>query len=376
MSLTSLHLGTQNSNFEDQFESKFLRNGCLFALDQNRLLIGWGGWQKSDRAPQTGCALYTPDFYLQSVSPWRIPEHFEVVSREFFSTSVLPKLRAEVKPENQRFQWVEPSRESFEQQVRKIRAHFENARLEKAVPVVHAQALEIMTQDRLLTCLEALAKAPASLIPSGFWDENGEGLVGATPERLFGISNGKVSTMALAGTRAKTSQTSVAAEAKALLSDPKERHEHQLVIDDLRERLGAFGRVSIGETKVAELPTLLHLKTEMTVETTGASFADLALALHPTPALGVSPRAFDFQNMKEWDDVGLRGRFGAPFGLSLHRGTDAIEDCLVAIRNVQWLQGRAPTLGSGCGFVRASEIDREWSELQLKRDSVKKVLNV
>jgi isochorismate synthase EntC len=83
--------------------------------------------------------------------------------------------------------------------------------------------------------------------------------------------------------------------------------------------------------------------------------------------------------MREWDDEALRVRYGAPFGLVLSSpGSRTLEfqDCLAAIRNVQWSNGRAPTLGSGCGFVKESATDREWAELKLKRDSVKKVLNV
>lgn len=357
---------------------EFLSSGCLFALNATDLLIGWGGWRRTSRAQD--CSIFAPDFYMTDERPWLSPRHHEIVKREFFTPHLLAKLASDVKPNRQGFQWVEPSREGFEQQALKIRAHFSSGRLEKAVPVVHAQAREIMTQDRLLAILEKMAAAPLSLIPQGFWDfEAGEGLLGATPERLFSIEGqggGRLSTMALAGTRAKTSPENGAAEARLLFEDPKERHEHQLVIDDLASRLAAVGRVHVGETFVAELPTLFHLKTPIEVSDVGADFETLARLLHPTPALGVSPRAFGLARMREWDDGEARGRYGAPFGLVLQSQRDPFQDCLVAIRNVQWANGRAPTLGSGCGFVKESVNDREWAELQLKRDSVKKVLGV
>lgn len=359
--------------------SGFLRNGFVFALDCENLAIGWGEWSRSAK-PGTeigGCSLFTPDFYMTDPKPWRRPAHFEVVTREFFATDVLPSLTSEVKE----FRWVEPLLEGFEKQVKSIRSAFENEGLEKAVPVVHAQAREIMTQDRLVAILRAMAQAPGSLIPQGFWEsESGAespsaGLLGATPERLFSIgSEAGVSTMALAGTRAKSARGD---DAEQLIKDPKERHEHQIVIDDLRERLSAFGRVTVGETFAAELPTLFHLKTPITVAASAfADFSALAQALHPTPALGIAPRSFGFENMKRWDDVEARGRYGAPFGLVLKTASHDVRDCLVAIRNVQWTNSRAPTLGSGCGFVRESEVEREWNELRIKRDSVKKVLRV
>ncbi|MNL49201.1 chorismate binding enzyme [compost metagenome] len=47
--------------------------------------------------------------------------------------------------------------------------------------------------------------------------------------------------------------------------------------------------------------------------------------------------------------------------------------CLVAIRNMQW-NGQFAMIGSGCGVVAASELEREWRELYQKRLSVKKIL--
>jgi menaquinone-specific isochorismate synthase len=351
---------------------QFLSSGCLFALNPTELLIGWGGWRRTSHAHD--CSIFAPDFYLTAENPWLSPAHFEVVKREEFTSILLAKLGSEVKPNRQGFQWVEPALEGFEQQAQKIREHFVKQRLEKAVPVVHAQAREIMTQDRLLAVLEKMAEAPVSLIPQGFWDfESGEGLLGATPERLFSIERqNRVNTMALAGTRAKTSSD----DARLLFEDPKERHEHQLVVDDLVERLSEVGTVVVGQTETTELPTLFHLKTSITVEGVRAEFDELASLLHPTPALGVSPRSFGLENMREWDDVALRARYGAPFGLVLRTREHEIQDCLVAIRNIQWTNGLAPTLGSGCGFVKESTVPQEWSELRLKRDSVKKVLGV
>jgi menaquinone-specific isochorismate synthase len=380
------------------FARDFLLNGCFFALGSTDLLIAWGEWTPASQPGHSACAVYAPDFYMTDAHPWRLPAHFRIITREIFATTVLPKLKAEVNSDfDQRFQWVEPVREGFEEQVRTIRERFRERRLVKAVPVVHAQALEIMTQGRLLAVLEKMNACPASLIPQGFWDaKRGEGLLGATPERLFLIEKNETGiggplrlvTMALAGTRGKSASGDVTGDspgdvtgeltddAQKLMNDPKERREHQIVIDDLVERLSKYGVVDVGETVIAELPTLYHLKTQITVTGETMTFEALARDLHPTPALGVAPRAFGLANMKQWDDTLLRGRYGAPFGVYLRTEKLEIQDCLVAIRNVQWSNSQAPTLGSGCGFVEESTNDREWSELQLKRESVKKVLNV
>ena len=97
----------------------------------------------------------------------------------------------------------------------------------------------------------------------------------------------------------------------------------------------------------------------------------MAQELHPTPALGVSPRKLGFDEIARWDDVTLRGRYGAPFGVLLP-GTEGMR-CFVAIRGVQWQDGSV-LLGSGCGVVSESVLEREWKELELKRASVKRIL--
>jgi len=48
---------------------------------------------------------------------------------------------------------------------------------------------------------------------------------------------------------------------------------------------------------------------------------------------------------------------------------------LVAIRNIQWDKNKS-YIGSGCGIVKKSELNKEWAELTLKRNSVKKYLGL
>ena len=211
----------------------------------------------SEHAPKGG-ALFAPDFYLQSKRAWRATPHWNLVDRSSFANHVLSKLRAEVNAdlnsESQGFQWVEPSLNGFEGQVAEIRKGFTNRGLAKAVPIVHAEVREMPNITRLLGVLARLTQLPSSLIPYGFWSfEPGseQGLIGATPEVLFSNRSGRdsgrpnrIETMALAGTRAKTAG---GGDATVLFHDSKERHEHQLVIDDIRDVLETRGRVEIGE---------------------------------------------------------------------------------------------------------------------------------
>jgi menaquinone-specific isochorismate synthase len=339
----------------------------------------------------------------------------------------------------QEFQWVEPDRLGFEAQFKEIRRGMSERGLKKAVPVVFERAqfgsqanqngpvqFNSSARARLILKILNMVEARradsnnarradsnnarradsnealqvgingverpdlgAALYAYGFWcSENekstsfSEGMLGATPEILFSITGTKtdrttesamrIQTVALAGTRARGDGA-----AEALMSDQKERHEHQLVVDDIRQVLEKLGKVTVGTTAVVEFPALLHLKTPLRADLDRpVEMHELIQVLHPTPALGVAPRELGFTEIERWDSPQLRKRFGAPFGVSakLQDGT-SIKECVVAIRNIQWHDGTV-FLGSGCGVVPASDLNREWQELKLKRDSVKRMLDI
>ncbi|RYZ63618.1 MAG: hypothetical protein EOP05_23260, partial [Proteobacteria bacterium] len=226
------------NSLTDSDAHELLSSGFIFGLRSGRTVIGWGEFKKS-QTPEGACSVYAPDFYLEDPKPWLIPPKFAVVDREFFATHVLPKLTTEVKD----FRWIEPAREAFTCQFEKIRKAFETEGLEKAVPVVHATSQVRVTQSEIGRILGAMSRLPQTLTAYGFWNvsassERPEGLLGATPEYLFSVDGWELKTMALAGTRSKTESRE---GGSALLADPKERKEHQLVIDDISRVLSKFG---------------------------------------------------------------------------------------------------------------------------------------
>lgn len=343
------------------------------ALDAQRVLIGWGEWNYTFH-PESGadaCYLYIPDFYRESEQPWRFTTAWDLLDRDVFASHVLSgvsgNVNANIDAHNQGFQWLEPSLEEFQANSwREIQKGFTERGLRKAVPVVFAHSRGRISIEAVLRRLVA---QPPQLLPYGFWGSH-EGMIGATPEILFAVGQDPafIKTMALAGTRGKDDVRA----AELLYSDAKERHEHQLVIDDIREQLSRIGEVSVGETEVLEFPSLFHLHTPIWAKARKKlSLVDLIECLHPTPALGISPRSLGFSEMKIWDHPQNRGRFGAPFAAVWPEGMQA----LVAIRNIEW-NGEEIRIGSGCGIVPESQLEREWKELALKRESVKRMFGV
>jgi menaquinone-specific isochorismate synthase len=207
-------------------------------------------------------------------------------------------------------------------------------------------------------------EAHPGLYVFGFWDQ-GEGVLGATPEVLFHLQEKKLTTMALAGTSARVDEA-------RLLRDPKELKEHQLVVQDIKERLEKWGWVKLQETRLVEFGMLSHLQTPIEVEIGDVGVEELVKRLHPTAALGVFPRNYGLNWMQGLPYQEQRGLFGAPIVFSISRSESI---ALVAIRCLQWSENGSQ-IGSGCGLVAASDLQKEWQELALKRESVFKVLGL
>lgn len=401
--------------------SQFLESGWFLSVpsrSSQQILVGWGALEAHVASPVMSvgqAALFAPDFRLKNANPWISTPHWDLMDRSLFSKFVMEhvarakvsgkspsgnsisgnkpgefaaqtgsspiELAAQTKSGDSSLIWCEPPRELFDRRFREITARFATHQLDKAVPVVFATAQSQVSQLRCLEILEHLIGLPSHLIIYGFWGKLNsyrEGMIGVTPELLFSLVDGSLETAALAATRAKPPDPADnAREARALMDDPKERTEHQFVIDDISHVLEKVGEVKVGPTGILELPTLFHLKTSIRARLNRELSLDQASKLlHPTPALGFAPRTLGMSEMDHWDDGVYRWRYGAPFGVDAALSpVERLNECVVAIRNIQW-RDEDIRLGSGCGVVRASVADREWQELKLKRDSVKRILGV
>lgn len=299
----------------------------------------------------------------------------------------------------------------FDEDFQSIQQLIGTGRLEKAVVMTVERAEGAPSPpQRAQMLLRLLQNCPNNLFIYGHWQDH-SGVLGATPELLFSRSGHRVKTMALAGTlarkglqtpSAKNSETLGAKDslntnaelAQRLLNDPKERHEHQLVVEDLTEKLQApwplagnsaiapSGQVHIHGPQVIELPHLMHLHTAIEVvlpeslDVHSKNFAEsvdyqLIQRLHPSSALGLRSKVVSWSWLKTLNGHQELGHFGAPFGFNTADGFL----CFVGIRNLEWSTG-VSLIRAGCGLVRGSQPDREWQELSAKRDSVKALLGI
>lgn len=199
--------------------------------------------------------------------------------------------------------------------------------------------------------------------------------LGASPEQLVARRGPRVDTMAVAGTRPRHDHPGLDAQLRAsLLASPKERLEHQMVVDDIRATLRNAG-VELdpdADTGVLQLRRNQHLYTPVGgTLTTAASTLDLVAALHPTPAVAGLPR----RESQDWIDEHEsfdRGWYAAPVGWTTVDGTGEFR---VALRSAL-LDADSITLFAGGGIVDGSVPSQELTETAVKFEALLGALGV
>ena len=340
--------------------SKFLNSGAFYRLSEDRFRLYWGPWTESNE----NFHLAFQDFFASELKSYQASEVQEFNRADLirFLEPVLNTGKA-WKKEN----FKEPDPQLFNQSFQIVQGKIQRGEIEKAVPIVFAKTNDRPQAEDIVNGILKMASLPPNLNVYGFWDGK-RGIMGATPEVLFHRKAMVLQTMALAGSCPRAEMGT----RTPLLKDEKEMREHELVVNDLVTRLKPLGWLKKYETEILELPTLLHLCTRF--EVTGCSKRDSELVrlLHPTPALGVAPRAYGFQWMRELPEQKDRTLFGAPILFALSNDETL---ALVAIRSILWDE-EGSRIGSGCGLVASSELDREWNELSVKRRSVYQMIGI
>ena len=111
-----------------------------------------------------------------------------------------------------------------------------------------------------------------------------------------------------------------------------------------------------------KLKNIQHLYTPVKcVSKPGTSLLDFVELLHPTPALGGSPRDVAMEKIEQYEGMD-RGFYAAPIGWMDLYGNG---DFSVGIRS-GLLQGHKAHLYAGCGIVEKSDPDSEYMETKVK----------
>jgi isochorismate synthase len=226
--------------------------------------------------------------------------------------------------------------------------------------VVLARAQPVQMRVSLESALRRLAADYPTCTVFAFATSNAC-FLGATPERLVTVHDGTATTMALAGTapRGETPEQDRAI-GERLLRDPKERTEHAVVADAVRESLAPLATrlVADAEPRLHTLPNVQHLITPIRAQLQeGRGVLDLVNNLHPTPAVGGYPREAALKLIREREQLD-RGWYAAPLGWVDDRGEG---EFVVGLRSAL-VRGDAAVLFAGCGIVADSDPPTELAE--------------
>ncbi len=339
----------------------FISSGAVFGTAADSLTIGWGEqlWTATPSKNHPS-SFYFPDFFLKHETPWLSFEHqIKLTPKELLS--ILPSAIAK----DPSIQWKTHSKSLFFRSIKQLKQAFAEGILVKAVPYVIDEAPVSMSAAQLTKSLSSAlnytCNHPGHIY--GFWNSS-QGLLGVTPEILFSLKQAEkkwtLQSMALAGTAKDPEQ----------IASAKNLHEHAIVVEGISSTLSHFGCVEIGPQQILQLPGLSHLMTLLTLQTDAPpSFIYLVQALHPSPALGAFPKAPGDQWLENYAKLIERQRYGAPIAL-LDKGT---VKCCVGIRSVQWISSKL-FIGAGCGVIKTSNPQEEWSEIEMKLHAIKELL--
>ena len=251
--------------------------------------------------------------------------------------------------------------------------------------VVLARALDLSSGAPLdvQTLLAGLAAADphaytylADLSPAGA-EFAGWALIGASPELLVARHGDTVTCQPFAGSAPRSADPDTdRANGAALAASAKNRIEHSLVVDEMRKALDPLCLdVQIAPTpQLSRTAALWHLSTPISgrLRETTTTALDLALALHPTPAVGGVPADAAAAMIAELE--GDRGFYAGTTGWCDQHGDGRwVVSIRCAVLSADRLSARAY---SGGGIVADSDVNDEIDETTTKFRTVLSAMGV
>ncbi|MNO33165.1 Isochorismate synthase DhbC [compost metagenome] len=191
-------------------------------------------------------------------------------------------------------------------------------------------------------------------------------LIGASPELLVTKAGALIKANPLAGSAARSKDPVLDQRiANDLLASAKDLHEHAVVIDAVAAALRPYCR----KLEVPSQPSLIktntmwHLSTEIygELKSTSTSSLELAMALHPTPAVCGTPTKLAREAIQEIEPFD-RNLFTGMVGWC-HENGDG--EWIVTIRCAE-IEDRNMVLYAGAGVVAGSTAESELAETSAK----------
>ena len=190
-------------------------------------------------------------------------------------------------------------------------------------------------------------------------------ILSSSPERLVDVRGRTISTRPIAGTRARVGSDD-AAHLRELISHPKERAEHVMLIDLERNDLGRVcvpGSVVVDELMTLESYAHVHHIVSNVRGTlrAGTTPGSIIRAVFPGGTITGCPKVRTMQIIADIEGVG-RGAYTGSLG---YLNVDGDMDLNILIRSMT-MQDRALRFRAGAGIVADSVGERELDETRAK----------
>ncbi len=202
-------------------------------------------------------------------------------------------------------------------------------------------------------------------------------LIGASPEVLCRVQDGEVTSRPLAGTRPRgaTEAEDLALE-KELLTDPKERAEHIMLVDLHRNdvgRVAEIGSVHLSEMlKVERYSHVMHLSSNVSGRLrSGMTAMDALRVSLPVGTVSGAPKIRAMQIIDELEPT-RRGPYGGAVGYFDFAGN---MDTCIALRTIVWRNG-VFDVQAGAGVVADSDPSSEYEETMNKARALLKAVQI
>jgi len=202
-------------------------------------------------------------------------------------------------------------------------------------------------------------------------------IVGSSPEMLVRVDRGFVETFPIAGTRphVKSVRENNALK-RELLSDPKERAEHLMLVDLARNdvgRVSKFGSVHVPEfMTVHQYSHVQHIVSRVVGKLRDeCDCYDALRAVFPAGTVSGAPKVRAMEIIEELEPV-RRGPYAGAVGYFSYNGN---ADFAITIRTLV-ANGNRAYIQVGAGIVADSIPEREWFETEHKAGALMKALEI
>ncbi|MGN8157344.1 aminodeoxychorismate synthase component I [Salinisphaera sp. SWV1] len=229
----------------------------------------------------------------------------------------------------------------------------------------HGRLVEDVAPGHVYTALRAANPAPFSALLH--WQD--AALVCSSPERLLSLRDGRASVRPIAGTRRRRLGRD-AEISEELITHPKERAEHVMLIDLVRNDLGRVcrpGSIAVDELMVVESYAHVHhiVSNVCGQLEAGVGPGGALRAVFPGGTITGCPKVRCMQIIAELERTG-RGAYTGSIGYLSRCGT---LDTNIIIRSLTQV-GRDLTLRTGAGIVADSDPASELAETRHKAHGV------